>query len=141
MQQLYQHVGELRLANHQEAAQGIAAYYHNMEPDTIASLNNQVLLIITEYHLMSLNQGSSCICPVLPEVVEDLLPSLEEYLLGDFKGSRDVRVTDQANILRISVWLHHLDTAAPSDLQLGDISYHPNLHWPTSGRHSVQVPP
>ena len=83
-----------------------------MEPETIESLNNQVLLMISEYHWTCVSQGSSSVSPVLPEVAEDLLPPLDQYLSGDFQGSRDVRVKDKANSLRVATWLHHLDTAA-----------------------------
>ena len=84
VQQLYWHAGELTLAHHNVAARGMACYYPDMEPGAVQSLNNQVLCMISEYHLTCFSQGSSCVIPVLPEAVKDLLPSIEEYLSGDF---------------------------------------------------------
>ena len=79
VQQLYRHAGELTPACHDVAAQGMAHHHPDMEPHKAKSLNNQVLCMISEYHLMSLSQGSSCVSPVLPEAVKDLLPPIEEY--------------------------------------------------------------
>ena len=73
------------------------------------SLNNQVLLMILEYHLARASQGTHSVTPVLPEVLEQMLPPLDEYLLGDFQGSCDVRVIDRANTLHVAAWLHHMD--------------------------------
>ena len=41
-----------------------------------------------------------------------MLPPVNSYLPGGFQGARDIRVKDQANILRVAAWLHHLDLAA-----------------------------
>ena len=72
--------------------------------------------MIVEYHLTSLAEGSSTISPVLPEVVQDLLPPVQDYLTGgEFQGSRDVRVVEKAKTLRIAAWLHRLDMAANGD--------------------------
>ena len=80
------------------------------------SLNNMVLCMISEYHLMCLSQGPSYISLVLPEAVKNLLPSLEEYRAGgDFQGTRDARVLEKAKTLRVAVWLHHLDMATTGD--------------------------
>ena len=80
------------------------------------SLNNQVLCMISEYHLMSLSQGSSCISPVLLEAAKDLLPPIEEYMAdGDFQGTLDLRVLQKAKTLWVAVWLHCLDMAAAGD--------------------------
>ena len=93
VQQLYWHAGELTPACHDVAAQGMACHYPGMELGKAKSLKNQVLCMISEYHLTCLSQGSSCISPVLPEVAKDLLPPIEEYLAGDsFHGTRDLRV-------------------------------------------------
>ena len=87
-----------------------------MEPHEANSLGNQVLCMIVEYHLTSLTQGSSSISPVLLELARDLLPPLEDYLVGgEFQGSRDVRVMERAKTLQIAAWLHHLDMAADGD--------------------------
>ena len=79
VQQLYQHAGELTLARHDVAAQGM-------------------------YHLTWLSQGSSCISPVLPEAAKDVLPPIEEYLVDDsFQGIRDLRVVEKAKTLRVAI--------------------------------------
>ena len=83
VQQLYRHADELTPACHDVAAQGMARHYPGMESGEAKSLNNQVLCMISEYHLTCLSQGSSCISPVLPEAAKDLLPPIEEYLAGN----------------------------------------------------------
>ena len=116
VQQLYQYAGELTLAHHDVAAQGMARHYPGMESGEAKSLNNQVLCMISEYHLTCLSQGSSCISPVLPEAAKDLLPPIEEYLADDsFHGTRDLRVKEKAKTLQVAVWLHCLDMAAAED--------------------------
>ena len=116
VQQLYQHTGGLTPAHHDVASQGMAFHYPGMESGEGKSLNNQVLCMISEYHLTCLSQGSSCINPVLLEPAKDLLPPIEEYLAGDsFQGTRDLRVLEKAKTLRVAVWLHHLDMAAAGD--------------------------
>ena len=113
VQQLYQHVGELTPAHHDVAAQGMAHHYPGMESGEAKSLNNQVLCMISEYHLTCLSQGSSCISLVLLEAAKDLLPPIEEYLADDsFHGTRDLRVEEKAKTLWVAVWLHRLDMAA-----------------------------
>ena len=100
VQQLYQHAGEQPRACLDVAAQGITHQYPDMEPHEAKSLGNQVLCIIAEYHLTGLTQGSSSISPVLPEVAQDLLPPVEDYLVGGkFQGLRDVRVKERAKTL------------------------------------------
>ena len=116
VQQLYRHAGELTPARHDVAAQGMARQYPGMELGKVKSLNNQVLCMISEYHLTCLSQGSSYISQVLPEAAKDLLPPVEEYLADDgFHGTRDLRVEEKAKTLRVAVWLHRLDMAATKD--------------------------
>ena len=116
VKQLYQYAGELTLAHHNVAAQGMACHYPGMESGEAKSLNNQVLCMISKYHLTCLSQGSSCISPVLPEAAKDLLPPIEEYLADDsFHGTRDLRVEEKAKTLWVAVWLHCLDMAAAED--------------------------
>ena len=87
-----------------------------MEPHEARSLSNQVLCMIAEYHLTGLAQGSSSISLVLPEVAQDLLPPVEDYLVGgEFQGWRDVRVLERAKTLQIAAWLHRLDMATDGD--------------------------
>ena len=116
VQQLYRHTGECTLARHDVAAQGMAIHHPDMELGTVKSLNNQVLCMISEYHLTSLSQGSSYISPVLPEAVTDLLPPVEQYIADSgFQGTRDLRVLEKARTLWVAVWLHHLDMATAGD--------------------------
>ena len=55
VQQLYQHAGELTPAHHDVAAQGMSHHYPDMELGKAKSLNNQVLCMISEYHLTCLS--------------------------------------------------------------------------------------
>ena len=61
VQQLYQHAGERAPAHHDVAAQGMACHHPDMESGVAKSLNNQVLCMISEYHLTCLSQGPSYI--------------------------------------------------------------------------------
>ena len=127
VQQLYQHAGELTPAHDDVAAQGMACHHPDMEPCKAKSLNNQVLCMISEYHLTSLSQGSSCVSPVLPEAVKDLLSPVEEYMADSgFQGTRDLRVLEKAKTLWVAVWLHCLDMAAAGD---GVASYSLEVTW------------
>ena len=107
VQQLYHHSGELTPACHDVAPQGIATHHPDLEAGTTKSLNNMVLCMISEYHLMYLSQGPSYVSPVLPEAARDLLPPLEEYRAGsDFQGTQDARVLERAKTVQVAVWLH-----------------------------------
>ena len=88
---------------------GLRESHPEMGAEELQRLNNQVLLMIAEYHLMSTSQGTHHILPVLPEGAAWLMPPLDGYLPGSFDGCRDVRVTDRAQILRVATWLHRLD--------------------------------
>ena len=89
-----------------------------MGAEELQRLNNQVLLMIAEYHLTSASQGTHRILPVLPEGAARLMPPLDSYLPGSFDGCRDVRVTDRAQILRVATWLHHLDLSATYGVEI-----------------------
>ena len=116
VQQLYWHAGELTLARHDVTAQGMACHHPDMELRKAKSLNNQVLCMISEYHLMSLSQGPSCVSPVLLEAVKDLLPPVEEYMADSgFQGTWDLRILEKAKTLQVAVWLHCLDMATAGD--------------------------
>ena len=91
-----------------------------MGADELQRLNNQVLLMIAEYHLTSASQGTHSIQPVLPEGAAQLMPPVDEYLPGSFEGCRDVRVMDRAQILRIATWLHRLDLAATYSVEIAN---------------------
>ena len=72
--------------------------------------------MIAEYHLTGSAQGMSNLSPVLPEVVRDLMPPVEDYVVGGvFQGMRDVRVVEKTKTLQITTWLHHLDMVAEGD--------------------------
>ena len=115
-QQLYQHAGEQPWAHHNVAALGITHLHPEVEPREARNLSNQVLCMIAEYHLTGSAQGTSSLSPVLPEVARDLLPPIEDYVMGGmFQGTRDVRVVERAKTLRIATWLHRLDMAAEGD--------------------------
>ena len=103
---------EHKLASEITALRGLQVIHPDMGADELQSLNNQVLLMIAEYHLTSASQGTHHIQPVLPEGAARLMPPVDEYLPGSFEGCRDVRVTDWAQIMRIATWLHRLDLAA-----------------------------
>ena len=109
---LYEEAGEHRLASEMTALRGLWEGHPEMGAEELQRLNNQVLLMIAEYHLTSASQGTHHVLPVLPEGVAQLIPPLHDYLPGSFDGCRDVRVTDRAQILRVATWLHHLDLSA-----------------------------
>ena len=116
VQQLYHHAGECTLACHDVVARGMARHHPDMESGAAKSLNNQVLYMISEYHLTCLSQGPFYISPVLLEAAKDLLPPIEEYMTdGGFQGTWDLRVLEKAKTLRVAVWLHHLDMATTGD--------------------------
>ena len=94
------------------ALHGLREGHPEMGAEELQRLNNQVLLMIAEYHLTSASQGTHHVVPVLPEGVAQLIPPLHDYLPGLFDGCRDIRVTDRAQILRVATWLHCLDLSA-----------------------------
>ena len=55
VQQLYRHAGECTLAHHNVAAEGMASHQPDLESGVAKSLNNQVLCMISEYHLTCLS--------------------------------------------------------------------------------------
>ena len=109
---LYEEAGEHRLASEMTALRGLRESHPETGAEELQRLNNQVLLMITEYHLTNASQGTHHILPVLPEGAARLMPSLDSYLPGSFDGCRDIRVTDRAQILRVAAWLHRLDLSA-----------------------------
>ena len=127
VQWLYCHAGECAPVHHDVAAQGMASHHPDLELGTAKSLNNQVLCMISEYHLTFLNQGLSYISPILLEAAKNLLPSMEEYMAGsDFQETWDTRVLERAKTLRVAVWLHRLDMATIGD---GEASYSLKVTW------------
>ena len=89
-----------------------------MEAEELLRLNNQVLIMIAKYHLMSASQGSHSIPPVLPEGAARLMPPLDEYIPGLFEGCRDIRVTGRAQILHVAAWLNRLDLSATYSVEI-----------------------
>ena len=127
VQQLYWHAGEHTLAHYDVAAQGMACQHPDMASGMAKNLKNQVLCMISEYHLTCLSQGPSYISPVLPEAAKDLLPPVEGYMAdGGFQGTRNLRVLEKAKTLQVAVWLHRLDMAAAGD---GMASYSLDAAW------------
>ena len=117
------------------ALRGLWEGHQELGADDLQHLNNQVLLMIAEYHLTSASQGTHHVQPVLPEGVERLMPPLDDYLPGSFDGCRNVRVTDRAQILRVAIWLHRLDlhatygTEITASLQVEDYDIGPLLEY------------
>ena len=109
---LYEEAREHKLASEMTALHGLQVSHPEMGAEELQCLNNQVLLMIAEYHLTSASQGTHRILPVLPEGAAWLMPPVDEYLPGSFEGCRDVRVTDRAQILHVATWLHRLDLTA-----------------------------
>ena len=109
---LYEEAGEHRLASEMMALCGLREGHPEMGAEELQRLNNQVLLMIAEYHLTSASQGTHHVLPVLPEGAARLIPPLDDYLPGSFDGCHDVRVTDQAQVLHVAVWVHRLDLCA-----------------------------
>ena len=120
LQALYEEAGEHKLASEITALRGLQVSHPEMGADELQRLNNQVLLMIAEYHLTSASQGTHSIQPVLPEGAARLMPPVDEYLPGSFEGCCDVRVTDRAQILRIATWLHRLDLAATYSVEIAN---------------------
>ena len=117
------------------ALRGLREGHPELGAEELQHLNNQVLLMIAEYHLMSASQGTHHVLPVLPEGAARLMPPLDDYLPGSFDGCRDVRVTDRAQILRVAIWLHRLDLHATygveiaASLQVEDYDIGPLLEY------------
>ena len=146
LQTLYEEAGEHKLASEITALRGLQVIHPDMGADELQSLNNQVLLMIAEYHLTSASQGTHHIQPVLPEGAARLVPPVDEYLPGSFEGCRDVRVTDRAQIMRIATWLHRLDLAATYSVetsnspQVEDYDFGPLLEYFLMPRLSTITP-
>ena len=109
---LYEEAGGNRLASEMTALHGLREGHPELGAEELQWLNNQVLVMIAEYHLMGASQGTHHVVPVLPEGAARLMPPVDDYLPGSFNGCRNVRVTDRARVLRVAVWLHHLDLRA-----------------------------
>ena len=146
LQTLYEEASEHRLASEITALRGLQVIHPETGADDLQRLNNQVLLMIAEYHLTSASQGTHHIQHVLPEGATRLMPLVDEYLPGSFEGCRDVRVTDRAQIMRIATWLHRLDLAATYSVetsnspQVEDYDFGPLLEYFLMPRLSTITP-
>ena len=118
LQTLYEEARGNRLASEMTALRGLREGHLELGAEELQRLNNQVLLMIAEYHLTSTSQGTHHVLPVLPEGAAQLMPPLEDYLPGSFDGCRDIRVMDRAQILRITTWLHRLDLCATYGVEI-----------------------
>ena len=85
LQALYEEASEHKLASEITALRGLQVSHPEMGADELQRLNNQVLLMIAEYHLTSASQGTHSIQPVLPEGAARLMPPVDEYLPGSFE--------------------------------------------------------
>ena len=74
LQTLYEEAGEHKLASEITALRGLQVSHPEMGADELQRLNNQVLLMIAEYHLTSASQGTHRVLPVLPEGPARLMP-------------------------------------------------------------------
>ena len=111
-QEIYRHSGQQLPARHNVATMGITYLHPEVLPRDAWSLGNQVLCMISEYHLAGHTQGSSSLSLVLLEAATELLPPFDKHTRGvGFHGTRDVRVVDRAKTLQIATWLHCLDMA------------------------------
>ena len=113
VQLLFAGAAEHSLAPEMSTLRGLRESYPDMDSEELVRFNNQVLIMIAEYHLTSACQGSNSIPPVLPEGATQMMPTLDKYLPGGtFEGCCDVRVTGRAQILRVACWLHRIDLSA-----------------------------
>ena len=115
---LYEEAAGNRLASEMTALCGLREGHPEMGAEELQRLNNQVLLMIAEYHLTSASQGTHHVLPVLPEGAIRLMPPPDDYLPGSFDGCRDVRGMDRAQILRVAIWLHRLDLRATYGMEI-----------------------
>ena len=110
--QLYAHVAEQPVTQHNMAGNAIMYLHLEMLLQNARRLGNQVTCMIAEYHLTASAQGPSTLSPIIPQDAAALLPALKHYVPGvAFEGTRDVRVVDCAKTLWVAVWLHQLDMA------------------------------
>ena len=98
------------------AGRAIRHLHPEILPQDARRLGNQVVCMITKYHLTSSARVLTTLSPVLPEAAKLLLPAIKTYVSNiSFESTRDVRVLDRAKALRVAVWLHQLDMAVRGD--------------------------
>ena len=72
----------------------ISAYYLTLTASPVVALSNQVLCMISEYHMACMINGPSTTSPIPSQEIEDKLPPLKSYALQKGSGLNDVRVQD-----------------------------------------------
>ena len=116
VKRLYEYVGEQPLPQDDVAGRAIRHLHPDILPRDTRRLRNQVVCMITKYHLTSSARVSTTLSPVLPEAAKLLLPAIKTYVSNvSFEGTWDMRVLDRAKALRVAVWLHRLDMAVRGD--------------------------
>ena len=127
--QLYKHVAEQPVTQHNMAGSGIMHLHLEMLPQNVRCLGNQVTCMIVEYHLTSSARSPSNLSPIISQEAAALLPPLKNYVPGiTFEGTRDVRVVDCAKTLRVAVWLHRLDMATGGEGMASE-TLEASRHW------------
>ena len=107
LSQIYEYVASRDPPPTNIASEAIQAYYPGVEARMVMTWANQVLCMISEYHMACVTRGSAVTSPIIPKAIGERLPPLATYSLP-----KDVRVRDhQAKTLRVAVWLHRLDMA------------------------------
>ena len=109
LQALYEEAGEHKLASEITALRGLQVSHPEMGADDLQRLNNQVLLMIAEYHLTSASQGTHSIQPVLPEGAARLMPP------ADTANSPQVEDYDFGPLLEYFLMLR-LSTITPQEV-------------------------
>ena len=87
------------------------AYYSRVDLSTLKTWACQALCMIAEYHLACVMRGPVVTSPLLPAVIEERLPLMNDYAPPvDHTGVTDVRVRDNwAWTLHVAEWCHRLD--------------------------------
>ena len=100
VERLYEYAGEQPPPRDDVAGQAIRHLHPEILPRDARRLGNQVVCMITEYHLTSSARVSTTLSPVLPEAEKLLLPAIKTYVSNvSFEGTQDVRVLDCAKAL------------------------------------------
>ena len=107
---IYEHMAGQEPPQKNITSRAISAYYPNFTPAAVKTVASQVLCMIAKYHLACATRGSTTTSPILPEAVEQYLPSLVDYTHPGGTGLTNVRVGDhKARSLCVGVWLHRVD--------------------------------
>ena len=97
IERLYEYAGEQPLPQDDVAGRAIRYLHPEILPRDARRLGNQVVCMITEYHLTSNARVSTTLSLVVLEAAKLLLPAIKTYVSNvSFEGTRDVRVLDRA---------------------------------------------